>query len=550
MDRGRGISGRQAAALALAGALLATAYVRGAFALPANSDEAQHLHVVWAWTQGLVPYRDVFDNHAPLYHWLVAPLFAALGERADVVARMRLAGIAVYAGLLVATWRIGRAVWSDRVGAGAAVLVGAFPPFFAVAGQVRPDGLWALLWLAAIAVAVGRPPSARRAFLAGLLFGAAFAVSLKSVLLAAAAVVAAVSVRVLRRASGDRAPPCRLRRLSAALAGMALVPGASALYFASHGAASAAVYCLFEHNVLPASASGGRGLQGWLFPMLYPAALAAAWRLRAHGDPARRWRRGGLWLVAAAYGLLLYAYWPLVTAQDRLPLWPLAALLLAAWAFAPERPRGAPRRALLAAALATSAALLALQLLAPRTPLQAAQARLARVLALTRPDDPVMDAKGESIYRRRPIYWVLETITLRRMQDGLIADDIPARLAATRTPLVVADRFPPADAAFLDAHYLPVGDGLYVAGRRLGVLRAGETVRFDLAVAQTYRLVAPHGEAAGELDGTPVAGPRALAAGTHVFTATAAGAVALVWSSALARGLGAELLFDEVSPSP
>jgi hypothetical protein len=161
-----------------------------------------------------------------------------------------------------------------------------------------------------------------------------------------------------------------------------------------------------------------------------------------------------------------------------------------------------------------------------------------------------MDAKGESIYRRRPIYWVLETITLRRMQDGLIADDIPARLAATRTPLVVADRFPPADAAFLDAHYLPVGDGLYVAGRRLGVLRAGETVRFDLAVAQTYRLVAPHGEAAGELDGTPVAGPRALAAGTHVFTATAAGAVALVWSPALARGLGAELLFDEVSPSP
>ena len=28
-----------------------------------DSDEPQHLHVVWGWTQGLLPYRDFFDNH-------------------------------------------------------------------------------------------------------------------------------------------------------------------------------------------------------------------------------------------------------------------------------------------------------------------------------------------------------------------------------------------------------------------------------------------------------------------------------------------------------
>ena len=33
-----------------------------------DNDEPQHLHVVWAWTQGLVQYRDVFDNHMPLFH--------------------------------------------------------------------------------------------------------------------------------------------------------------------------------------------------------------------------------------------------------------------------------------------------------------------------------------------------------------------------------------------------------------------------------------------------------------------------------------------------
>ena len=38
-----------------------------------NSDEAQHAHVAWAWTQGLLPYRDVFDNHGPLFGWLHSP---------------------------------------------------------------------------------------------------------------------------------------------------------------------------------------------------------------------------------------------------------------------------------------------------------------------------------------------------------------------------------------------------------------------------------------------------------------------------------------------
>src|SRR5262247_3871022 len=50
------------------------------FAYPFDSDEPQHLHVAWAWTRGLLQYRDVFDNHAPLFHMLSAPLVALFGE--------------------------------------------------------------------------------------------------------------------------------------------------------------------------------------------------------------------------------------------------------------------------------------------------------------------------------------------------------------------------------------------------------------------------------------------------------------------------------------
>jgi hypothetical protein len=37
----------------------------------------------------MIPYRDVFDNHSPLFQALCAPLFQLLGERADIIVPMR-----------------------------------------------------------------------------------------------------------------------------------------------------------------------------------------------------------------------------------------------------------------------------------------------------------------------------------------------------------------------------------------------------------------------------------------------------------------------------
>jgi hypothetical protein len=34
---------------------------------PFNTDEARHLHVVWAWARGFVQYGDLFDNHMSLF---------------------------------------------------------------------------------------------------------------------------------------------------------------------------------------------------------------------------------------------------------------------------------------------------------------------------------------------------------------------------------------------------------------------------------------------------------------------------------------------------
>src|SRR5215468_5948038 len=78
-----------------------------AWTLRVNSDEPQHLHVVWAWTHGLLPYRDVFDNHMPLFQLLCAPILGLLGEHAADLYWMRLLMVPLYFLSLWCVYRIG-----------------------------------------------------------------------------------------------------------------------------------------------------------------------------------------------------------------------------------------------------------------------------------------------------------------------------------------------------------------------------------------------------------------------------------------------------------
>ena len=100
-------------------ALRAICYFRFRF----DSDEPQHLHVAWGWATGLVQYRDLFDNHAPLFHILTAPILKALGERDDILLYMRAPMLPLYAVVLCATWIIARRFWSTRVAVAATILL-------------------------------------------------------------------------------------------------------------------------------------------------------------------------------------------------------------------------------------------------------------------------------------------------------------------------------------------------------------------------------------------------------------------------------------------
>jgi hypothetical protein len=72
-------------AVAVVFALFVAVRIVYASRLRVDSDELQHLHLAWGWSAGLVQYRDLFDNHLPAFHLLLAPLLRATGETPAIV---------------------------------------------------------------------------------------------------------------------------------------------------------------------------------------------------------------------------------------------------------------------------------------------------------------------------------------------------------------------------------------------------------------------------------------------------------------------------------
>ena len=450
-------------------ALVAMLALRAAWILRRgyDTDEAQHYHVAWAWSEGRALWRDVFDNHMPLFHVLCAPLVGAVGERADALLFGRLAMVPLFLAILGATYRIGARLFGPRVGLFAAALLGCQSTFLNVSMEFRADVLWAALWAASIAVLAGGASGPRRAGGAGLLAGLAFLASIKTsrllVGLAAAALLVALVSPDAR--SAWRARTARRAALAYAV-GCVLPLGGLLGALATSGRLDAFVRCVVLHN-----------LTGAVGTDVAVGALAFAGALVLLGFACGRWLRGpdagaqrgpAVLLVGSVLPIVgAWTIWPLGSNHDfvaTLPvLAPFAAAVLVragdAWARAPSRgPRRQVVAGLLALALAVEVSFLSFGRVV-RDGTGAQEALLADVLRLTRATDRVMDAKGETVFRDRAMFPVLELVTRSRLRRGSAEDRIPEACVEGHACVAVTrlDAFPPRGRAFLEAHYVPVG---------------------------------------------------------------------------------------------
>lgn len=502
-----------------------------------DSDEPQHLHTTWGWTQGLVQYRDFFDNHTPLFHLLFSPLVAALGERPDVLTWMRFAMVPLWAVSLWAVWRLGCRVASRRAGMWAAVFVALLPWWFFPALEYRTDNLWTPLWLCSLALLAGGRMTVLRAFAGGLLLGVCFGVSMKtSLLLAMAGIAAGLAPHLCARRFDRTAFTAQIRPALALLAGMAVVPAALCAVFAAKGCWAEFLYGAVGHNMIPTvDAKLHPWYQRLLFPAALPLLLWGGLRIgRGTPDRALAVRRVTLFLWAGLYYAALQGFWALLTRQDYLPFYPVAIVALMPWIL-----RIFPAKGLALAALVEIGLIFG-----GRPPgidgTQDQREVLRQVLQLTRPGEWVMDFKGQAVFRRRAFYYVLEPLTICRIKRGLIEDTIP-RDVAEKGVCVVVNRqrwYGKQTFQFLSENYLPAGQ-VRVAGRVISPTPTapGALMRFTVAVPARYILWAGGGAVHGLLDGQPYDGARLLEPGEHTFKGTEAyPELALYWERAAAAG--------------
>jgi hypothetical protein len=483
-----------------------------------NSDETQHLHVAWGWTVGLVQYRDVFDNHAPLFHLLSAPLVGLLGERPDIVILMRMAMVPLSIAALASAFFIARRLYSLRIALWTVAVVAAYPPFFLKSLEYRTDNLWTALWLVAMALLV-----AGRRVLAGFVLGCAICTSMKTLPLVMALIVAGLVTHFL--IDRERSFSALLRRAAAPACAFLVMPSIIAVFFCLQGAGRPMLYCVFDFNLLAVRVRPVIGRV--LFPVCLFLIILLAARI---GGRMQRDRFLVAFLVVTFF-LTTQSFWPILSQRDYLAVMPLLAMFLVAWAAG----RGQGLLPVLAPAALTLIFLTSLFHYTSGFRDRASEqiAVMREVLALTRPGDCVMDLKGETVYRPRPFYYALETIARTAISRHLIADTIPEAVIAGRCHLAGADAlfFPPRARAFLATHFLD-----------LGALRAsGQWIRgdgtFSVAVPGRYVIADSNGLARGLLDGSPFAGAVSMDAGNHRFIpASAGGRVACFWAEAFERG--------------
>lgn len=513
-----------------------------------HNDEPQHLHVVWGWATGRMQYRDVFDNHMPLFHILFAPIYLLFGERPDILVWMRLTMFPFFAAAVWFAYRLGRSLYTPRIGLWAAAFVALFPPVFLLTVQFRADNPWMFFWLAAVCLLLSPNPTTMKRFCAGLLLGAAIGTSLKSVIMLAALAGASLMFLLIARREMTASDIRRyfLRAIPVA-AGVPIIPIAIAAYFILRGAWDPFIYCVVQHNIVP----GGHTLvPAMKFFLLLPGGLiaifVAASYLYRHRQPQAPPQRLLLILIIALYCLLIFAIWPVITGQDFLPIFPLLLVPLMALAlYLPSALKGLIRRDVGRAARAIPILIIILEVfsLGIMTPVRdrtsGSIAMLADLIHLTNPDDSVIDRKGEFIFRPRGCRYVFETLTRERLHRGLLKDDIPEQLIASRTcvSINVPHHMTRRAIEFMRANYISVGT-LAVAGQYLhpDSARPDKPISFTIQIPAAYYLITPKGPAAGTLDGRPCHDAVELKPGSHTYQpAPGETRVALVWAQAIDR---------------
>ncbi len=472
---------------------------------PLDFDEYQHLHVAWCWTQGMVPYRDFWDNHPPLLHVALAGIQGVFGETTETIFTARATMFVLGLLVLAAAFVLARTAFDTRAGVAATALLACVQVFTEKTAEIRPDSgliLFGLLstWLLVRVLQCGtgsQPVSAHSALstqhsalgcgtgfqpvraqvqnlchtpamrwslgcaASGAMFGLATLFSTKSTMLAAA-LAAGLTVLTIHQPSALRRPATWFATVWW-LIGLACVVLPVLAYFgAVGGLANLLHFTILDNVTYPERFPAWRWLEPtWSWPMAAIFALGLLW-VWFEPRQAASARRGARLLVVMAVALLVQfaVVMPAPHAQSACLSIAFLAIpggrLLAAAVGWVAPPHAAIRRSgmvstcaglgtLLAVLAGPGDSLLRIQLAhhGDAAELQRQLAFTHRLLKLTGPDDAVFSDAPWAIFRKHACFYPTLTYgVLARLQAGRMGPSMAEDLRRHGCTLV-AQTHPP-----------------------------------------------------------------------------------------------------------
>ncbi len=475
-------------------------------------------------------------------------IYNLIGDRGTILYWMRIALQPLYMIAFWCTYRIGSLLFSRRVGIWAAILVGLSFDYAFCSVEFRTDNLWAPLWLLCMVVLLNGALTMRRALIAGFLMGLCFGVSMKTSLLVMSTVIGgSMTLIFVGRERLGIGWGQILGALSGFFATALIVPATIMAAFALYGIWPQFRYWVFDHNFVP----GLSNHPAWwviIFAVGFPLVmLGARWIVTATPDGVVAARRSFVFVTAGFFFTALLSFWPFLSRQDYLPFYPLAfvictgAVLTISDRWSRNRDIAKIWRVVPLPALFGVCELLVALLVHPfwENKAKLESDLLRATLKLTDPGDFVFDRRGETVFRQRCFYPIIETFTKERIRRGLMADNAIQRCIDTRTCVAtLPDDMPAATFRFLEQNYLPIGNRLRVAGVLLHSSTDGKRFDFEIVIPASYKIIARDASTVmGVLDGERYEGKeRFLSPGIHTFVQTSAEANLVVfWAQAVDR---------------
>jgi hypothetical protein len=346
--------------------------------------------------------------------------------------------------------------------------------------------------------------------------------------------------------------------VGALLAGTIIVPASLAWWFAKNNVLGDAWYGILTYNSVPGLGRlhTPRAVRVGVLEMAGAvAALIAlsAWIARQWIAPERRLSYHLLFLGSGFYGALIFTLWPLLDAEHLIAYYALFVTGLMPLAVGALTRFSQSRNAVWPYALPAAAAfaIMAVEAWTVRVDyVSGFSTQIANLLRLSNPTDYVMDLKGETIFRPRPCNYLFEGVGIARAQRGLMPDDIPERMMATKTCITVRHNYrfvSPRTLAFMDQNNIRVGS-YRVLGHAMKPTTEQSTYTFEVVIPETFAFVSGGKAIRGTIDGRPCEGFATVSAGVHTFiTNRPCSEVRFVWKQAIDRGFFPSKIDRDVS---